>query len=226
MPVIDDIRENNKKMKGKGIKAQFGYFWEYYKIPTIIIICAGLALFSLIRTWINAKDTAFEAIIINAAAAPSEVEFADYAGIDLDEYDVIFDAGYSISADLNSYDQASYVNTQKIMAVVSSSSADVFFGDPEVIKHYMSADFFADLRDYLTEDELASYEAQGKVYWHQPVDEETGAPVGDSFPVAINIGDSPRLTSVPCFYTKDVYLTIVINNTHPETINKFLQWIK
>lgn len=223
MPVIDDIRENNSKMKGKGIKAQFQYFWDYYKIPTLIVALVAIFAVSIIKTMVTAKDCAFEAIIINAADAPSEEEFAEFAEIDTEEFDVIFDSGYFISSDPESIDQNTYVNSQKIMAVVSAAAADVMFGDPAVITNYMGADFFADIRDYLTDAEFAEFEANSKIIRYQPVDEDTGAPIGDEFPIAINIGDSPRLEA--CLLGDDVYLTILVNTKQPENVKKFIDWL-
>lgn len=223
MPVIDDIRENNSKMKGKGIKAQFQYFWDYYKIPTLIVVLVVIFAVSIIKTMVNSKESAFEAIIINAADSPSEEEFAEFAEIDTEEFNVIFDSGYYISSDPEKVDQNTFVNSQKIMAVVSAASADVMLGDSAVISNYMNADFFADMRNYLTEDEFAKFESDSKVIWYQPVDEETGAPVGEEFPIALNVTDSARLESL--FYSNDVYLTILVNTKQPENVKKFIDWL-
>lgn len=225
MPVIDDIKENNQKMKGKGLKANLQYFWDYYKIPTLAVIVVGLILFSLIKTTVTAKDNAFTAIMINAYEAPDAESFAEYIEIDTEEAEVFFDTGYQMSSNPEGVDQSTYVNSQKIMAVISASAADVMVGDPAVIQNYMKGEIFADLRDYFDEETFKKLDSEGKVIYYQPVDEETGEPVGDELPLAIEVGDAPSLINAPSFFYDSVYFSVIVNTPHPDYCKAFYEWI-
>ena len=36
--VHDEVKEQQQKLKGKPFKEKWAYFWEYYKIQTIVVI--------------------------------------------------------------------------------------------------------------------------------------------------------------------------------------------
>lgn len=36
--VHDEVKEQQQKLKGKPFKEKWAYFWEYYKIQTLVII--------------------------------------------------------------------------------------------------------------------------------------------------------------------------------------------
>ena len=56
--VMDEIRAQHQKMKGKTPKEKFQYFWEYYRIPTIVTIVVAALVGNVIYTMVSAKDTA------------------------------------------------------------------------------------------------------------------------------------------------------------------------
>lgn len=223
MPLIDDIKENTAKLKGKSLKYKLQYFFQYYGIATLVILAVCFFLFSLIKTMVTAKDTAFQAIMVNAFEVPDEEAFADYLGIDKEEYEVIFDNSYQMSLNTDTYNETSYTTAQKLMAVVASGTADVMLGDSETISGYMNSGFFGDLRDFYNADTLDGL--GDKVIWYQPVDEETGEPVGSEVPVAIEVTDAPLFTKNNCFLHEHVYMTVIINSKHHDYCQKFLDYI-
>lgn len=223
MPVIDDIKDSHSHLKGKGFKYKFSYFWEYYRIPTLIGALVLIFFISIIKTIVSSKDMAFQAIMINATEKPDENAFAEYVGIDTEEYEVFFDNGYYMSADPEAVDQGTYTNAQKIMAVVSAASADIAIGDPALIQNYINNNLFGDLRDYIDQDTLDSF--GDKVIWYQPTDDETGEPIGDEMPVAIDVADAKKLVDSGSFYFDSVYFAIIVNTKHPEYCAKYLEWI-
>ena len=223
MPVIDEIRENQAKIKDKGFKYKFKYYVGYYWIPALVIIGIGIFVFSLIHTMVTAKDSGFTAIFINAAGTPDQEEFTERIGIDTDKYEVLFDSSYYIGTDTESYDETTYACIQKFMAVVASGTADVVLGESDVAAIYFNSEMYADLRDYFTDEEL---EALGdKVIWHTPIDTETGEVIGENYPLAIDVTDAPGLTSVPCFYSDKVYFCILANTSHPDYVMEFYDYI-
>ena len=38
MSIWEETKEQRQKMKGKSLKEKWNYFWEYYKIHTLVII--------------------------------------------------------------------------------------------------------------------------------------------------------------------------------------------
>ena len=68
MPVIDDIRDSQKMLKGKGFKYKFQYFWEYYRVPTIIILAVIAIVVSIITTMIRNKPASFSVAFIKVSS--------------------------------------------------------------------------------------------------------------------------------------------------------------
>ena len=67
MAVRDEIREQRQKLKGQGFKAHCEYFWEYYKIHTIVAVVAIILLVTFIRDIANRKPYALSDLL-NAQA--------------------------------------------------------------------------------------------------------------------------------------------------------------
>ena len=82
--------------------------------------------------------------------------FAEYAGIDLDEYNVVFDT--SIHIDNSSMTQDTIASTQKLMVFIAASELDVIMADEAVIDQYAYNDSFYDIRDVLTDEQIQKYE--------------------------------------------------------------------
>lgn len=221
MPVIDDIKESTHKMKGQPFKKKWEYFWEYYKLHVIAIVVGLAVIISIIKAMVTSKPYGFQAALVNAFQAPDATEFAEYAEIDLKEYDVYLDSSYTISFS-NTYDNTSYLNIEKLMAVVASKGCDTILGPTEFIDAYKNAGLFGDLRDYFGED-LSSL--KGEVLWYTPIDEDTQEEL-EPIPFAVDISNAPKIANI-CYYENQypVYLTIVANAPHPEDAIKFYDFI-
>lgn len=219
MPLIDDIKESHGMTKGKGIKYKFNYFWEYYKWPTIGVIVGLIFIISIVKTIVTNKDIGFEAVLVNSLDSPSESYFENLFGIDTSKQEVILDNSYTMYASTESYNEATVNSSQKLVAVVAAGSADVFIANSEITENYFNSEFFADLRDYFSNEEL---EALGdRVIWGQAVDYETGEPKTDMMPLAINVYDAPALKDTGCYFIDKVFFSVFINTKHPDLIKPF-----
>ncbi|SHI92409.1 hypothetical protein SAMN02745229_03846 [Butyrivibrio fibrisolvens DSM 3071] len=165
MAVWDDIKKQHKKVRKKGFKAMMAYFWDYYKIHTVVVVFVGLFTFFLIRDMLSNLPYGFYAMMINSTLHPdSDVigeDFANYAGIDTTSYDVLIDTNVTLSTgEYNSYD----VSTQeRIMAITAAGDLDVIVTDQSVFEQYARNDYMTDLRTLMSEEELSKYE--GYIYY-------------------------------------------------------------
>ena len=156
MAVRDEIREQQKKLKGQGFKAHWDYFWEYYKIHTIVVIVALFFIVTLVRDMLNKKPYALYAIFVNSQGI--EIQnflqdgFAEYAGIDTKSESVLVDTSANVIT--SSIDTTTVATSEKIMALIAASELDVFVSDVSVSYHYASQETFMDLRDVFDADEL------------------------------------------------------------------------
>lgn len=165
MAVWDDIKKQHKKVRKKGFKAMASYFWDYYKVPTAVIIIIALFSFYLIRDMASNLPYGFYAMMINSTMHPDgEVigeDFAEYAGIDTSSYNVLIDTNQTLStSSYNTYD----VSTQeRIMAITAAGDLDVMIADQSVFEQYARNSYMTDLRDLMSEDELKKYD--GYIYY-------------------------------------------------------------
>ena len=165
MAVWDDIKKQHKKVRKKGFKAMVSYFWDYYKVPTVVIIVIALFSFYLIRDMASNLPYGFYAMMINSTMHPDgEVigeDFAGYAGIDTSSYNVLIDTNQTLStSSYNTYD----VSTQeRIMAITAAGDLDVMIADQSVFEQYARNSYMTDLRDLMSEDELKKYD--GYIYY-------------------------------------------------------------
>ncbi len=167
MAVRDEIREQRKKLKGQGFKAHWDYFWEYYKIHTIVAVIALIFLGVLIRDISNNKPYALYALFVNSKGTDAQSylqdEFSSYAGIDTSKEQVLVDNSANFLS--SSMDQTVLATSEKIMALLSAKEMDVMVADEQTLYHYASQETFTDLRSVYSSDEIKELEDAGKLLY-------------------------------------------------------------
>ena len=158
MSVRDEIKEQQKKLKGQGFKAHLEYFWEYYKIHTIVAIIVLIFVGITIRDIANNKPYALYTMFINNRGLETQETlqkgFTEYAQIDTANYSVIVDTSSNFMSSI--VDTTSITTSEKIMAMLAAHDLDVLVGDEATIGRYASQDTFIDLRELYSADELAA----------------------------------------------------------------------
>lgn len=169
MALNEEIRAQKKKLKGKGVKAHLQWFWDYEKLPTILIGIAAAILIALIVQWVTYKPFSFGVMFLNADAADTNQDeamasgFMAYAGIDSGKYQIFTDLEEKLPVWERTMDQSFMYTQQKIMAEMAASQIDAAVMDPECFEYYLPNETFADLRDAIDEETLAKFE--GKIYY-------------------------------------------------------------
>lgn len=160
--VNDEIREQQQKLKGKPFKEKWAYFWEYYRIHTLVTICVAAAAVSLIHTVVSQKDSALDVALVNAylkdglQAQEVAADFEAYAQVDTGKYEVVIDP--DLYVDYDGQDQYSYLNMQKLTAMAAAKALDVVLTNEAYIDHNIGTGLFIDLHEFFTDEELARYE--------------------------------------------------------------------
>lgn len=162
--VIEEIREQQKKAFATMTpKEKLAYFWDYYKIHTIVAIAVIVFVIAFINSYRSNKPIAFYAVMLNAdsygdnaAVANTWSEgFMEYAGIDPAAYQVNIDTSVTISADGG--DQYEVANRQKMMAMMHAGDIHAIVADTETFEGYARLEYFYDLNAAFSEEELAPY---------------------------------------------------------------------
>ena len=167
MAVHDEIRQQQKKLKGQGFKAHWDYFWEYYKIHTIVAVIAIIFVVTFISDIANKKPYALYAMFINNQGLETQdylqKNFAAEAGIDTNTEAVLVDTASNYLS--NSIDSAAVATSEKIMALLAAKELDVMVADDQVLYHYAAQETFMDLRDVLSADELKKLDENNQIMY-------------------------------------------------------------
>lgn len=160
MPVMDEFREEREALKHGTWKQKLSYFIYYYKWHVIIGVAALAMIISLAAQILSRKEPGFYAALLNAGDFYDTTaylqSFAEYADIDLKENDLIFDTSMIIEA--GQLDQNTIASTQRLMVYIAAAELDVMVTDASSIQEYANGDYFFDLRDILTPEQVERYE--------------------------------------------------------------------
>lgn len=220
-PTQKQVRKEQKEfLKDKPFKYKLKYFFDYYLIDVAVIGVFAIIIGSLIYTSLSHKDVASEILFINSINEPDPSGFAEYLGIDDKKEEVIFDGSMYINIDGS--DTTSYVNVQKWFALIAAGDVDVMIGDRTTMYHYGNSEFFTDLRDLFTKEELAAL--GDRVVWYD-LEDGDGNKTGESAPYYIDITDSPYLNNNLIYMGAETYLTFAVNSKRPEVQRKFFEYI-
>ena len=160
MSVREEIREQQKKLKGQGVKAKLEYFWEYYKIHTIVVICVAILLGTLIHDISNSKPYGFYATFLNSGSSSAqdylEAGFTPISGVDTEKYSCFIDTSESYNLDVIS--ETTMATSQKIMANIAGGDLDVLAADSDIFTYYSNQQIFVDLRTVLSAEQVNKYQ--------------------------------------------------------------------
>ena len=153
--VIDEIRQQQMKTKEMSAKGKLEYFWDYYKVHTIVAILVIFFAAMFIRDVATAKDYNFYSILFNARQLSGdglESAFSEYAGLDTENYECYIDASTGLS--LTSFTEYDMATVQKLMATIQIGDLDTVVFNSELFNNYAGNEMFLDLRTVLSEEEL------------------------------------------------------------------------
>lgn len=165
MAVMDEFKAERQALKNGSRKAKLLYFWDYYKWHTIVTIVVIAFAVTLVHNILTQKDMALNGVMLNSIVptgtlGPNEndaytQEFAEYAGIDLEEFDIRFDVSLYISEE--NMDDLTVGSAQKLMIYVAAAELDVLVSPIDTFQRYAYQENFHDLRNILTAEQLEAY---------------------------------------------------------------------
>ncbi len=221
MAMRDEVKEQQQKLKGKSFQEKLGYFWDYYKVHTIVVLFAAFAIGIFIKDMVTSKDDAFSAVVLNSYGyeqqADFQEDFAAYAGIDTKTYNCQIDASSTLS--LDAMTQLDLAFSQRLAGMVQTNALDAFISDTEIFGHYAEEMMFQDLREELDAEEYEKYEpyfyyvdaalieqkAQEQEEFYSDSPQEDAADPADPsameepVPVGIYLPDSAKLAQWNCY---------------------------
>ncbi|MBR3762323.1 MAG: hypothetical protein IKK59_06230 [Lachnospiraceae bacterium] len=158
MAVMDEFKEERAKMKEQPFKKRLEYFWDYHKYHVLAGAFVLFFVIDMIYNMLTAKDTAFMAILLNSAH--DEAKAATYTealttamGINPSKEQLMIDTSIHITGDGTDYE-----SSQVLSVRVGANEMDVMLADADTFGTYVRSELFLDLREVLTEEQIAYYE--------------------------------------------------------------------
>lgn len=245
MAVMDEFREERENIKNQSLKKRIAYFWTYNKWFVIIGILLLVVVISTVYGFLTRTDSALYGVVVNSltvgdADALSQ-DFAEYAQLDTKEYSVDFNASLQISNDL---DETTINSSQFIMVYMAAQDLDLAVMDPVNFEKFVYNDIYADLRNCLSEEQLAAL--SGRIFYMDKallahIEELTDAQestagvelpdpfapeeMEDPVPIGIDISGCGKLMDVYYYEDGTAYLGIIANSPHVDMAVTFIEYL-
>lgn len=231
MGILDETKEQWKKIKDRPLREKVKYFWDYYKVPTIVVITLVF-----VTIWIagdmreGMKPTLLNVCWINGENLENSQEIMDsfiaYTGNNPEEVHAYLDT--SLSYDVTENSMASMTSQQKLLASVAAGNLDIIIADEASTQYFASSGFYQDLRNILSQETLRRY--QDSIYYYTfPKDSDTtdGIEKGVPIPIGIYCQDFHHEQLSTAFHTAGNHVLCVINNTKNQIyIQQFLDFLE
>lgn len=173
MAAMDEFREEREAIKHGTWKQKLEYFWDYYKIHTLVVVAVLVFVVSMIYNHITATEPALDGIFLNAYSQKDSAstftlmdDFAKAQKIDLDEYHIDSQQLAHVSQQEQQENAnidasiASSANTslQVIMTKTSAEVLDFIVGPHASAQEFAYGEYFIDLTEILSEEQYKQYE--------------------------------------------------------------------
>lgn len=145
-----------KQLKDKPLKEKLEHIFTYYRGPILGVMIALMLCGYLIFHFATAKEESLNVVCLNAFAEAEETdlfcrEFAQAAGIDPEKETVRLNMGMVVSDALPT---EIYEAIQALSAQVAAGTVDVMVGDLDAMGIFLYQDYFCDLTQVLTPQQL------------------------------------------------------------------------
>lgn len=249
MALMDEFKEERKAVLQNGtIKQKISYIWDYYKWHIIVPILAIIAIASYIVNLVTAPDILMNGVLLNVynmeSADPNEALLTDFykeQKVNTKEEEITLNTNLYYNADDAT---SNYESSQVLMAWLAAGQLDFITGDAASLIDLAYKEYFTDLRDYLTDEQLEKYEPyflymDYDVYEKRSeminnMDETTVIELPDCtnpeemkepIPVMIDISKSEKIKEVYGNTTEVLAFGVTVKETHKEMTTAFLDYL-
>lgn len=244
--VWQDELINAKKVLRKGNPREIvGYFWDYYKWYLIALVFIAITFGSIIHIKMTAKDCVLKGAILNVTGsdtAGSELEqaFLTVSPIDTEKEEIVFDTSFYFSLDSDSATvQTTYQTLQMLSAQIAAGDIDFMIGDLESMNNLAYKQYYAELSDVLSEEQMERYEPHFLYYDKAFVDElrnmdaiATVYPdpqkpdlMKEPVPMFINVSECRGLQDVYPYAEGEYVIAFAHTATNCDKMLKFLEFL-
>ena len=184
MALMDEFREEREQIKTAPLPKKIQYFKDYYLVPTVFIAFVVTVAILVLKSTIFRRAESLYVCMVNFAAAEQAEEnvteaFEKTALSDKKDYIVVDSNTYiAVDEEESNLIKYSYVDEEKLVAMVMSGSLDFLASGRDVVERYMEQDWFDDLTGILDPELLRKLEEEDRILYK------------GSVPVAVSLEES------------------------------------
>ncbi len=223
MAVMDELKKERESIKNAPLNKKMEYIWNYYWVHICLVLGVILVIAGIITTVNNKKDPVLCGIYVNCYEADyvnEELmeEFVEEQNIDLDtqEFYFVTDLSYRLDDGLTS-GTTNKETTQALTIYHDARTMDFVTAQRQVMEELALKNYFADLRDVLTEEQCEALEPYF-IYFDNSK--------GEKVPALIDISSGERLKEA---YEDDAAETltigVVLDAPNPEMVGKYIEYL-
>lgn len=217
----DEIHMNHQKLSDQPFSKKWEYFWDYYKMHTIVIVFLACMFGSILHTIVTRKEIVLSIAYINAFPnIEDEVfieDFENYLGLNLKKQQVLLDSTYYIEDKSTSPYAATY--SQKFSTNAMAGKLDVVLADTANFDFYGNQGFFQNLNDVLSPELLKKYKKH--LYFVNLPDDNCD----QAIPIGIKIDAAKKICETCSYPNTDAYFGFVTGSKYVDNALSYLNYL-
>lgn len=243
----ENVKAQRKEyFKNATAKQKWVYFWEYYKLPTIVIILIIVVASNFIYHKVTDPELILNGIFLNCNILETEMtvenlglEFLESQKMDTSDYTVNFNDGLYLTGD-STFD---YEGEQAIWVQSSAGTVDFIISPIEHLIEFAYQEYYADLTTILSDEQVKKYEPYFLYLDGAVLEEMANAPADsplddmelpdpkkpeemkDPIPVFINMAQCEKLTNIYGTSAESLAFCILINAPDLDLTIDFLDYL-
>ena len=195
-----------KTLSGMKFPEKIDHIWTYYKLHIIggltvlaLLICWGVSIYE------NSKEVLLQGELMNVTVTDAGYHYLTHDSFQAvggsHDRQVVHIVSHFVGDPAT--DSTAYLQQMKLFAQVESKDLDFLILDEPLFQAYALSDFFMNLNDFLTEEEMA--------VWKDSIVYVDSACFGTSYPAGICLDQTPFAKA--CFPENTSYYLVLIANT-------------
>lgn len=246
----NDLNNVKKIFQNGTTKEKFEYIFDYYKWHILVIILVIYFIANMIYTNLTTKEYVLQGIFLNMFSESNtltdlEQDFLNDYPINDDSEDIFFDSSLYYLPNTNSSNStASYETLQLLTVRIATGEIDFIIGDLATIADLSYNQYFSNLVEVLSEEQIKAYESYF-LYYDKAVLEKwdsidyTSENISEMYipdptrpelmeepvPVMINISVNDKLTEIYPETPTNYAIGIVANGPNKENTLEFLDYL-
>ena len=221
----DEVREQQRKLKGATLKEKSAYVWEYYKWPILAVVVLTIAVIVFIVQYRSAnRKKVLYGMLLNMGSSFDETamveDLNELLGVDEQKEQVYFET--MLTYEILSDGSASYNDRYtpiKIQTQEGRKALDFIICDDNNIAALCDGEYFLSLETLCDMTDTMDYETLLSEYGEWIYYDVNDTPVGIMLP------ESNPLTECGATQGKTYYVCAALNTKHPQNVLTLIAYL-